>query len=345
MKKVLRVILILLLASLASCTFMKITLDQWGIEDIAESILQDFNTDEPQELKNYLQDFTLRREKDLDTSAEIQVGSLQTWQLEGDLIQERITFPSPIKKSDGSFDTAVFYLYRKGSLKSGRVIVWIPGFGVSDLAFRFIKTFFYNELEAGYSVLFYNIPYHLERIEEGRKMGEGLFTADNRRNLETVRQMLYEVRVAVKYLEDQGVSSLSGWGGSIGAALLWLSSGSITYRHMTLMIPIVDWNSIIFHPRMAEVITKMKDAGLSEELIRKAYTRINPMHYPTKTDPERIQILCAEHDQLTPESKIHDFAQKWNIGNVHCYDQSHSSILISGQIYEDNMRFLKQLKN
>jgi hypothetical protein len=327
---------------LNSCRTIKIKLDQSGINDISTMILENYEGDSPGELKQFLKQV----EPPVDIVNPVPAINrepLNQWLLEGDLIQEKIEFASTLKRENGGLDTAHFYLYRKSELKGGKVILWIPGFGVSDFAFHFVKKFFYQELEAGYAVLFYNIPYHLERIEEGREMGEGLFTGSHINNLETIQHVLHEIKTITGYLKKEGVTSLNGWGGSIGAAFLWLSSGSIKFDHMSLMIPIVDWNSIIFNPGFKEVVERMKASGQSEQMIRAVYSRVNPMDYPTLTQPGNIQILYAKHDQLTPEGTIMEFSQRWGIANSKGYEESHASILINSAVYRDNAAFLETL--
>jgi len=330
---------------LSTCTPIKISLDKSGIEDISNSILKDFHSGSSEELESYLENQDIVNNVHSFPLSSIQIKPLNRWLLKGDgLIQERLSFPSSLKKSDGSSDTAIFYIYRKGELDNQKVILWIPGFGVSDFAFYFIRKFFYQELEAGYTVVFYNIPFHMERIEAGKDSGEGLFTGNIRNNLEMIQVSLREIKTMESYLQQQGISSLNGWGGSIGASLLWLSSVTVKYDHLTLMIPIVDWNTIIFHPGLSDVIKLTHQSGFKDSLIRQAYSRINPYTYPSLTKKARIQVLYSKYDQLTPESRILDFVKKKGISNVHSYEESHASILINSQMYRDNSKFLKRLE-
>ena len=70
------------------------------------------------------------------------------------LIMEKIIFPSEIRHKNG-LDNAIFYVYRTGEFKDKKVILWVPGAGVSDFAFRFIKYFFFEALARNYSIVFY----------------------------------------------------------------------------------------------------------------------------------------------------------------------------------------------
>ncbi|NQU63322.1 MAG: hypothetical protein HQ517_03415 [SAR324 cluster bacterium] len=239
-------------------------MDESGIKNIAGSILNDTQNESMQELETYLSTDHTKSSYQVGPLSRIKKKPLTHWLLDDIPIQQELSFPSTLKRKNGDPDTAIFYLYSNTGLRRQKVILWIPGFGVSDLAFRFIKTFFINELNAGYSVLFYNIPYHLNRIEDGDEMGEGVFTSNNQKNLELVKHVQYEMRTAVNYLNSENVKSISGWGGSVGAAYLWLASETIHFDHMTLMIPIVDWTTIIFHEHMQEVVKRMNSAGVSE---------------------------------------------------------------------------------
>lgn len=335
--------ILILLASISGCTSLKIWLDHRGIDEVAGLILNDFKPESEQDLKSYLERIdTVPANQGLPIN-QIVIEELDHWLLEDVPFQRKLIFPSPIKQENGEIDKAIFYLYSHKELEGQKVILWIPGFGVSDFAFRFIKKFFINELNAGYAVLFYNIPYHLNRIAQGKKMGEGLFSGNIQQNLELMASVQFEIETVIGYLEQEKVASISGWGGSIGAAFLWIASGSYAFGHMTLMIPIVDWTTLIFNDGMVGVVEKMNAAGISNDLIRRAYHQVSPMNIPTMTDSKNIQILYSRYDQLTPQEIIIEFARKWGIDQIHSYGESHASILINSQMYEDNQLFLENL--
>ena len=94
---------------------------------------------------------------------------------------------------------------------------------------------------------------------------------------------------------------------------------------------------------MEKVVTRIRNRGLSDKLVRTAYDGISPMNIASRTDPSKIQILYAKHDQLTPEASIIQFAEKWGVSKVHGYNESHASILINSQLYKDNKQFLDTL--
>ncbi len=331
-----------------SCDAIRVSMDKSGLSDVAASVLDEWRTSSNLEISGYTRDLDVTKDVYVMPPESITVSGRDNWLLDTKavpgLIQERIGFQSCIEKPDGSFDESIFYTYRKGDWTSQKVILWIPGFGVSDFAFQFIRKFFYAELEHGYAIVFYNIPYHLERIAQGRKSGEGFISSDPVTNIKLFRSCLCEIRTIVAYIKEKGITSVSGWGGSIGAALLWYSSASFSIDHMTLMIPIVDWNTIIFGDSFAKVIERYGKEGVDEYEVRRAYENIGPMFLEPGTKKERIQILYATKDQLTPEGSTLAFARKWGITNIKSYNESHATILCNESMYADYSLFLDKIR-
>ncbi|HUX36583.1 MAG TPA: hypothetical protein VMV44_01655 [Rectinemataceae bacterium] len=261
---------------------------------------------------------------------------------EKDLHQERIAFPSVSPLRAGGPDEAIFYLYWRGSLAGKRTILWVPGYGVSDFAFRFIRNFFETELDHNYAILFYTIPGHLERMRKGEKAGEALLSADPAVNLETVSVVLGELERGMSFLRARGVGDFSAWGGSMGAAFLLLLAERERFDHMVLMIPVLDWRSILGNEAMGPVRARLRAAGYPDELVDRAYEAVSPAARPWKVGSTRVLIQYARWDALTPESLTLDFARGHGIV-ARGYDESHSTILLDRRMLEDYRLFLDGL--
>lgn len=314
---------------------VKILVDNSGLKDISEMVLKNSNSDTKVELENYISTFNILPKK---CERKINITPLKKWRLENkNLIQEQLEFSSCDNK-----DKAIFYLYRKGELKNQKVILWIPGFGVSNKAFYFIKKFFEAELSKNYAILFYNIPFHLNRIPKGKKMGEGLFNLKITDNFKVIKNSISEINTIVNYLKSKEIKSISGWGGSIGGNILLLSSINIKYEHLALMIPIIDWNTVIFNKHLKEIINKLNKNGLDNDLIKKAYKKLSPINYKTLTNPKNIFLMYSKYDQLTPKKDMLNFAKQYNITNIKSYDESHATILLESDVYKDYSKFLKK---
>jgi hypothetical protein len=231
----------------SSCIELDLFLDQNGINSIADSIVnQSFNPD-PEKFSNYIKNLNLDTYTNPDDILDqITIKDGNRWNLahtdKKNVIHETVTFPSSLDYRNSS---AVFYLFRQGPLGENPVILWVPGSGVSDFAFYFIQNFFKAELTSGYDILVYIPPYHMDRKEVDKKNGEGFFSADPYANITVMMASIQELRTAVQFLEQHGVDRIGGWGGSMGAAMLMLTSSLYQFDHISLMIPVVDWSELL----------------------------------------------------------------------------------------------------
>jgi len=322
-------------------------MDISGLKDLATDITADFHPGSPEKLQSFVNATSLAKDTEPAATVHFSTSPLAKWYIEhpaGEkLIREKITFPSGIKHKNG-FDTAVFYVYRTGELKDKKVILWVPGAGVSDFAFRFIKYFFTEAFLRDFNIVFYVPPYHLERTEAGKNNGEGLFTSDHERNITVLLNSVRELRTMISYLKGRGVTKIGGWGGSIGATMLLLAEQTEEFDHINIMIPIINWETVVFkNVYMREAIAQFEKAGFSENFLTQAYGIINPIKYKLKLNPNRAQIMYAEYDQLTPESAMVEFAQKNNIKKLIHYPRSHATILLTSKLYDDYGLFLDSL--
>ena len=221
--------------------------------------------------------------------------------------------------------------------------MWVPGFGVNDFAFRFIKKFMREEFEQGYAVLFYNLPFHLDRMPEGSEKGEGLITGNVVKNLDNLHALSQELHMGCCFLESIGVERIGAWSASIGSSAVGVLAATREFDHMSMMIPIVDWNTLIFGPFLQDVREEIMGAYCSEGRLRRAYRLVSPVAYELKTPPERVFLQYAEYDQLTPAAAVEEYAKKRELGNITGYSESHATILLNSSVYRDYGRFLYEL--
>ena len=340
--------LLLIAPLLSGCAGVQIWLDNSGLEKTTRQILQEQLTGSPTMLRAFVDTFDLDKATHPLLDVNLTVTPLDHWVLStsavGPVISEKIQFPSAFHRGDET-DTAVFYLYRTRPLQGGKVILWVPGMGVSNLAFHFIHRFFQEALDQGYAVAVYVPPFHLERRTPGKENGEGFFSADPLSNIKVILTMVQELRVIHNHFIRQGAVSLGGWGGSMGASALLLFASLQPLRHISVMIPVVDWTTVACdNTRFRQVTTRLKAAGYDSELLHQAYGLLSPVNYAVKVQPDHIQILYAREDQLTPEAVTLAYARKTGITQITGYARSHATILLTPSLYKEYGRFLKSLK-
>jgi len=335
--------LIIIMFSL-SCAYVQKKIDVSGLNDLAEDILTDFQPGSPMEIEKFIKSFSIEKDTSPRHLNLIKIQGLDRWQMDhphGEkLIMEKISFPSEIRHGK-KIDKAVFYSYRTGDWNGSRTILWVPGLAVSDFAFRFIKKLFREKLKKGYNIVFFVIPYHLDRTETGKENGQGFFNAEPVRNVNILLESVREIRTMHAYLKKRGVKEIGAWGGSIGASMVLLADQVIQFSHICLMIPILNFETVtVKNVHMIETINRYRETGFSKDMLCKAYCAISPINYPLRVSPERFHIMYADYDQLTPAETVKSYAEKNGITNIKSYKRSHATILLTKELYTDCGNFL-----
>jgi hypothetical protein len=329
-----------LLTVLSSCAAFQKYLDNSGMESSYESIIKDYNPGSPVEFSRFVKNFSLAQSTspfDPGTPEQKPIGD---WELEPPkgvtLIQEKLVFHTPASGLTHSNDKLVLYVYRQGEINGSRVLLFAPGMGVSNFALMFLKDIFTEIIKRGYTLVLYVPPYHLDRIQPGKDRGEGFFTADNERNIRMIAACASEVRTAMRYLKSKGALDVAAWGGSLGASFLLLSAEHEQYTHLTVMIPVIDLNSALLdNPEMKRLKDRLLADGFSGEVLRQAYGMVSPMDHQTLTPPDKMLILFARYDQLTPMTALEAYRKSHGNPRVIIYDRSHATILTASDLYDD----------
>lgn len=333
------VIPVVLLSAL-SCTALQQYIDKTGIESSCKDIMKNYNPGKPEDLTVFERSFSLSASTAPFNPGIPEVKSIGKWKLHipeaGGLIQEKLFFNTPLSGQTHSADKLVLYLYRNEQLKKGRVLLFIPGMGVSDTALFFIKNFFTEIIKRGYTLAVYVPPYHLDRLPEGAEAGDGFFTHDTVRNSRMITGCTSEIRSAVEFFRSQGAEEISAWGGSMGASFLLLSAQFEKYSHLTVMIPVLDWNSLLLdNPGFCILKQRLLSDGYNEETLRKVYNQVSPLNYKLLTEPQRVLFMTAGYDQLTSMMITEKYLETHQNPLIKVYNRSHSTILTDYNIYKD----------
>jgi hypothetical protein len=320
------------------------SVDKYSIKNLRQELEKNFAPGNVDSLKLFLHNFDLDGYTKPKFSAEVKINRRNEWSLSNKfsakLIEEEASFTS-INTDIIPNDSARFYIYRKDDLRNSKVILWVPGLGVSDLAFKFIKHFFITELEKGYTVVVYIPPFHLKRKHPEKENGEGFISSNIQQNLHLQLETARELRTMLEYLEQQNPKEISAWGGSMGASFLLLTSKFHQFEHMNLMIPMIDWeHTMMQNDELKSLLPKYAKAGIDSSLLAEAFKAISPINYELNL-PEKTQIQLADYDQLTDKSRILDFALKNGVDHVISYPRGHATILLSIKLYEDYEKFLE----
>jgi len=343
--------LALFLVSASSCVSLKTSLDRQGLRDIAAVLAEGPEIPDPEIIQSYVESCVDSSAQELGNQfnpASMEREPFTRWKLSdrnagGPVFAERLSFGTTLELPDGSLDTGYFYLFHRKPLAGGKAILWAPGFGVSDFAFNFIHTFIETALSQGWAVLVWVPPYHLERMQQGKKAGEGMISTDLRSLLSAMRSSQLELAAGIAWLEAQGITRIGAWGGSFGAANLLMLGEAYQFDHLSLMIPLIDWQSVWQSTSLSTAHTRFAKAGYSEKLIAGVLGTISPKGHIPLTPPDRIQFLYARHDQVSPEQLVLDYAASLGQTEVHAFNESHGTILLNPRVYRAYGEFLERM--
>ncbi len=330
----------LLFLSVFSCTALQQYIDKSGIESSCKDIMKHYTPGNPEELSVFARNFSLSASTEPFDPGIPEVKEIGKWKLHipevNGLIQEKLFFNTPLSDQTHSADKLVLYLYRNEQQKKRKVLLFIPGMGVSDHALFFIKNFFTEIIKRGYTLAVYIPPYHLDRLPAGAEAGDGFFTHDTVRNSKMITGCTSEIRSAVEFFRSQGAADISAWGGSMGASFLLLSAQFEKYSHLTVMIPVLDWNSLLLdNPGFCILKQRLLSDGYNDETLRKVYNLVSPLNYKVLTEPERVLFMTAGFDQLTSMTLTEKYLVTHQNPLTKIYNRSHSTILTDYDIYKD----------
>lgn len=332
-----------------SCATIQKQLDIYGIKGDVSYIGNHFTPGSSAELSAFLDTASLERETRPCFSAIVRTEPCTRVPeplSQDNRLHERLVFPSVITHDEGP-DSAVFYVCKRFPTLAGRnVILWVPGMGIAEYAFRFIDRFFKVEMARDYDIVLYVPPYHLERAEKGKGNGRGFFTADTRKNARVMFACVQELRTMCGYLHEKNVKSIGAWAGSTGASTILLCGQFEPLDHLCMMIPVLDWKrSLLDNQFMKGVKSRVISAGFDTAQLSAAYALMSPSHLPLPLSPRRTQIFFARYDQLNDPAIALDYAAKNGISNIIGYPRSHSTQLFDGKMIKDYGRFLDGLRN
>jgi len=327
---------------------IQVWIDNYSVRGLKEKLLNDFRPGNADSLISYLDSFSLNEYTKPVYANDIRISSRANWSLKEkfpqNLIEERLSFASFLTYLNPS-DSAFFYIYKKNNFKNSKIILWVPGLGVSNLAFRFIKQFFITEIEKGYTVVVYVPPFHLDRKHPEKENGDGFITSNIQGNLQTQFEAVRELRTLLKFLEQKEPAEINAWGGSMGASFLLLTSQFYKFEHISLMIPMVDWeHTMLQNKELKSLLPDYAKYDIDSNLLARAFKTISPINYELNLPKQKTLIQLADYDQLTNKKKIIEFADKNGINNIKSYHQGHATILMNRKLYKDYDEFLYKLK-
>jgi hypothetical protein len=252
------------------------------------------------------------------------------------LTQEELSFPSAIALRFPESNLARAYVYRQGELGARPVLLWVPGQHVAERDFPSLTEFFERSLAAGFDVVFYVPPYHLERTPAGFGSGDAFLASDFPDHLRAFAQELGDLRGLVAWLRARGVKELGAFGSSMGGTMvLRLVSWEPAFEFVTVMQPLVDWVALLRREEMAPVLARLRAQGVSDEDIVRVYQAVDPRNGRPQISAARISMLYGRYDQIALEGPLLSLKRLWGVRRLRVYERGHALITLGSRVFRD----------
>lgn len=268
---------------------------------------------------------------------------LQRFRLdEPGLTEELISFPSAIRLDHAESNLARAYIYRHGQLGERPVVLWVPGQYVIDLASIPISWFTREIVRRGADVVLLVPPYHLERTPAGFASGDAVFATSLADHLNVFAQEISDLRRLMAWLRAQGVSTLGGFGGSVGAMVMLRTATWDKLDFLTVFIPMIRLATLLDEPEARSFRRRIGTEALSQSVALDAYAALDPTEGQPRLDPARISVLYGLYDRVALAGQTAAWAEAWGVSRLHSYDRGHALALFTPSMYSDYARLLDE---
>ena len=152
-------------------------------------------------------------------------------------------------------------------------------------------------LRRGFDVALVVLPFHALRASNGAPVFPG---ADPRYTIEGSRQAVHDIRALMAYLLGRGAPSVGMMGMSLGGYMTSLVA-TVDAR-LSFAVPIIPLASFADFAREQGRLGDATQAPSQHRAYDDALRVVSPLARPSLLPPERVLVLAAAHDRITPKS-------------------------------------------
>jgi dienelactone hydrolase len=181
--------------------------------------------------------------------------------------------------------------------------------------------------EAGYDVALMTLPFHGDRTPAGALFSGQYFPSpDLQRTNEAFGEAIWNLRSLTKWLRSHGQEGPIGlMGGSLGGYTTALAV-SLTDMY-DFAIPVVAPASfadvIWWHGEGREMHDRAKEAGLTLEGFRRAWSLHTPLHHDLQLATDRVLLIGAAGDAIVRPAQVLSLWRHWNEPEMHWFQGGH----------------------
>ena len=160
--------------------------------------------------------------------------------------------------------------------------------------------------ELGLDLAFFVLPFHGPRR---RKDGPPAFpSSDPRVTVEGFRQAVTDLRDLIHWLRTTGSPSVGVMGMSLGGYTTALAA--TVEPELAFAVPVIPLASIAAFAREQGRLDPDPHRGrLEEDALERVHARVSPLQRRLAIDPERVLVVAAEADRITPKRHAERIAE------------------------------------
>lgn len=155
----------------------------------------------------------------------------------------------------------------------------------------------------GLDVALVVLPFHAVRARRGPPLFP---SSDPRVTTEGFRQAMLDLRALVRHLVDRGAPAVGAMGMSLGG---YTTSLLATVEALAFAVPIIPLASFAEAAReQGRLVGEPEEQRAQLEAIRRAFRAVSPVSRRSKVAPDRVLVIGAEGDRITPISHAKELA-------------------------------------
>lgn len=150
----------------------------------------------------------------------------------------------------------------------------------------------------GLDAALFVMPFHGKRAEQGRTIPE-FPSADPRKTIEGFRQAVHDLRGLIAWLRAQGHPRVGLMGMSLGGYLAALTA--TIEADLQFLVPVIPLACLAdFALERGTLSADPEQARMEHAALERLYRLVSPLSLPSLVAPERVLLVGARADRITP---------------------------------------------
>jgi pimeloyl-ACP methyl ester carboxylesterase len=153
----------------------------------------------------------------------------------------------------------------------------------------------------GFDVALFVLPFHGLRADPKRGLVPEFPGSDPRMSIEGFLHAIFDLRSCVRWFKANGHPLVGLFGMSLGGYTAALAA--TVEPELAFLVPVVPLASLADFAREQGSLSALPaQAALEHQLLERIYRPISPLSLPSRVAPERVLVIGARSDRVTPIS-------------------------------------------